>query len=185
MVTVITIYQSGMETVIPVTEIHAHWVCQHFMNHLGQLLHLAHCKKLSSLDHDLYSQTFLQSIERTMNGQIFIGMITLNFQPKMDILALIEQLDHACIRFVHFSEDQVLRSKVWILIFMNANFVLSINLWVYFLWSVKVWSSLCSWEAGEIIVTSPWMSWIPPWSLLVILSLLVAIFTKKYLYVTW
>lgn len=47
-----------------------------------------------------------------MNGQIFIGMIALNFQPKTDILTLIEQLDHACIRFVHFSEDQVLRSKV-------------------------------------------------------------------------
>ncbi|PIK55715.1 hypothetical protein BSL78_07375 [Apostichopus japonicus] len=32
---------------------------------------------------------------------------------KTDILTLIEQLDHACIRFVHFSEDQVLRSKVF------------------------------------------------------------------------
>lgn len=49
-----------------------------------------------------------------MSGQIFIGMVTTNFQPKTDILTLIDQLDQACIRFVHFSEDQVLRSKVWL-----------------------------------------------------------------------
>ncbi|XP_038068108.1 transmembrane protein 94-like [Patiria miniata] len=50
---------------------------------------------------------------RAQCGQIFIGMVTMNYQAKSDIVALIENLDHACIRFVHFSRDQELRSRVF------------------------------------------------------------------------
>ena len=39
-------------------------------------------------------------------------MVASNYQPKPDIVALIENLDNACIRFVHFSRDQELRSRV-------------------------------------------------------------------------
>ncbi|XP_022080414.1 transmembrane protein 94-like [Acanthaster planci] len=50
---------------------------------------------------------------RAQCGQIFIGMVAMNYQAKSDIVALIENLDHACIRFVHFSRDQELRSRVF------------------------------------------------------------------------
>ncbi|XP_033095289.1 transmembrane protein 94-like isoform X1 [Anneissia japonica] len=46
-------------------------------------------------------------------GQIFIGMVSCNYQAKSDIVNLLENLDEACIRFVHFSRDQELRSKVF------------------------------------------------------------------------
>ena len=49
---------------------------------------------------------------RSQCGQIFIGMVTSNYQAKLDIVSLIEQMDNACIRFVHFSRDQELRSRV-------------------------------------------------------------------------
>ncbi|XP_071964602.1 transmembrane protein 94-like isoform X2 [Antedon mediterranea] len=50
---------------------------------------------------------------RAQCGQIFIGMVSCNFQAKSDIVNLLDNLDEACIRFVHFSRDQELRSKVF------------------------------------------------------------------------
>ncbi len=58
-----------------------------------------------------YSNVFVYSC-RAQCGQIFIGMVAMNYQAKSDVVALIENLDHACIRFVHFSRDQELRSRV-------------------------------------------------------------------------
>ncbi|XP_072029353.1 LOW QUALITY PROTEIN: transmembrane protein 94-like [Amphiura filiformis] len=54
-----------------------------------------------------------ESCYRAQCGQIFIGMVASNYHPKQDIVALIENLDNACIRFVHFSRDQELRSRVF------------------------------------------------------------------------
>lgn len=45
--------------------------------------------------------------------QIFIGMVTMQYQAQMDIVHLIERLDRACIRFVHFSKENELRSRVF------------------------------------------------------------------------
>lgn len=46
-------------------------------------------------------------------NQIFIGMVTMQYQAQIDIVQLIEQLERACIRFVHFSKENELRSRVF------------------------------------------------------------------------
>lgn len=45
--------------------------------------------------------------------QVFIGMVCMQYQAKSDIVQLIERLDRACIRFVHFSKENELRSRVF------------------------------------------------------------------------
>ncbi|XP_071444767.1 transmembrane protein 94 isoform X3 [Hetaerina americana] len=46
-------------------------------------------------------------------NQIFIGMVTMQYQAQIDMVQLIEQLERACIRFVHFSKENELRSRVF------------------------------------------------------------------------
>ncbi|XP_056644666.1 transmembrane protein 94 isoform X2 [Diorhabda sublineata] len=46
-------------------------------------------------------------------NQIFIGMVTMQYQVLIDMVHLIEQLERACIRFVHFSKENELRSRVF------------------------------------------------------------------------
>ncbi|KAL1497616.1 hypothetical protein ABEB36_008545 [Hypothenemus hampei] len=46
-------------------------------------------------------------------NQIFIGMVTMQYQALADMVHLIEQLERACIRFVHFSKENELRSRVF------------------------------------------------------------------------
>lgn len=45
--------------------------------------------------------------------QIFIGMVTMQYQAQTDIIQLIERMERACIRFVHFSKENELRSRVF------------------------------------------------------------------------
>lgn len=45
--------------------------------------------------------------------QIFIGMVTMQYQAQTDIVQLIEKLEKACVRFVHFSKENELRSRVF------------------------------------------------------------------------
>lgn len=45
--------------------------------------------------------------------QVFIGMVTMQYQAQTDIVQLVERLDHASIRFVHFSKENELRSRVF------------------------------------------------------------------------
>ncbi|XP_066939125.1 transmembrane protein 94 isoform X24 [Macrobrachium rosenbergii] len=45
--------------------------------------------------------------------QIFIGMVTMQYQAKTNMVQMIEQLDASCIRFVHFSKENELRSRVF------------------------------------------------------------------------
>lgn len=40
-------------------------------------------------------------------------MVTMQYQAQTDIVQLIERLDRACIRFVHFSKENELRSRVF------------------------------------------------------------------------
>ncbi|KAK6187158.1 hypothetical protein SNE40_005244 [Patella caerulea] len=49
----------------------------------------------------------------TQQNQIFIGMITLQYQARQDFVQLIDKLESACIRFVHFSKENELRSRVF------------------------------------------------------------------------
>lgn len=46
-----------------------------------------------------------------LSNQVFIGMVTMQYQACPDFVKLIEQLDNACIRFVHFSKENELRSR--------------------------------------------------------------------------
>uniref|UniRef100_A0A8D8XWJ3 Transmembrane protein 94 n=1 Tax=Cacopsylla melanoneura TaxID=428564 RepID=A0A8D8XWJ3_9HEMI len=46
-------------------------------------------------------------------NQVFIGMVTMQYQTIYDMVDLVEELDHACIRFVHFSKENELRSRVF------------------------------------------------------------------------
>ncbi|XP_078609989.1 transmembrane protein 94-like isoform X2 [Branchiostoma floridae x Branchiostoma japonicum] len=45
--------------------------------------------------------------------QVFIGMVSAQYQAKMDVVHMIEDLDTACIRFVHFSAEDELRSRIF------------------------------------------------------------------------
>lgn len=45
--------------------------------------------------------------------QVFIGMVTMQYQAQTDVVQLVERLDRACIRFVHFSKENELRSRVF------------------------------------------------------------------------
>ena len=46
-------------------------------------------------------------------NQTFLGMVQLQYQPVVDIVQLIDLLEKACIRFVHFSKENELRSRVF------------------------------------------------------------------------
>lgn len=49
---------------------------------------------------------------QALSGQIFMGMVSSQFQAKLDTVRLIDALVTACIRFVYFSMEDELRSKV-------------------------------------------------------------------------
>lgn len=46
-------------------------------------------------------------------NQTFLGMVQLQYQALVDIVQLIDLLEKACIRFVHFSKENELRSRVF------------------------------------------------------------------------
>ncbi len=46
-------------------------------------------------------------------NQTFLGMVQMQYQPLVDIVQLIDLLEKACIRFVHFSKENELRSRVF------------------------------------------------------------------------
>ncbi|XP_035828893.1 transmembrane protein 94 [Aplysia californica] len=45
--------------------------------------------------------------------QSFIGMVSLQYQAKQDFVQMIDKLESACIRFVHFSKENEVRSRVF------------------------------------------------------------------------
>lgn len=49
---------------------------------------------------------------QALSGQIFMGMVSSQFQARLDMVRLIDALVNACIRFVYFSMEDELRSKV-------------------------------------------------------------------------
>lgn len=72
----------------------------------------------------LFSSLFVTSAEgigegveredcvQVLSGQIFMGMVSSQFQARLDTVRLIDALVTACIRFVYFSMEDELRSKV-------------------------------------------------------------------------
>ena len=49
---------------------------------------------------------------QALSGQIFMGMVSSQYQARLDIVRLIDGLVNACIRFVYFSLEDELKSKV-------------------------------------------------------------------------
>ena len=47
------------------------------------------------------------------SGQVFLGLVCLQFRPKQDVVALIEDLYTAGIRFVHFTAENEVRGKIF------------------------------------------------------------------------
>ncbi|XP_032648821.1 transmembrane protein 94 isoform X3 [Chelonoidis abingdonii] len=50
---------------------------------------------------------------QALSGQIFMGMVSSQYQARLDIVRLIDGLVSACIRFVYFSLEDELKSKVF------------------------------------------------------------------------
>ena len=64
-------------------------------------------ESLASKSDDVYS-----CIESQCN-QTFLGMVQMQYQARVDIVQFIDLLEKACIRFVHFSKENELRSRVF------------------------------------------------------------------------
>ncbi|XP_047127529.1 transmembrane protein 94 isoform X2 [Hydra vulgaris] len=62
---------------------------------------------------DLLKKPVFNSSTCQLDKQIFLGMVTLTHLLKEDVLTLVEQLNVAGIRFVHFSYDNELLSRVF------------------------------------------------------------------------
>uniref|UniRef100_A0A8C5QNL3 Transmembrane protein 94 n=1 Tax=Leptobrachium leishanense TaxID=445787 RepID=A0A8C5QNL3_9ANUR len=55
----------------------------------------------------------VEDMTQALGGQIFMGMVSSQYQARLDIVRLIDGLVNACIRFVYFSMEDELRSKVF------------------------------------------------------------------------
>ena len=58
------------------------------------------------------SNSVYSCIEAQCN-QTFLGMVQMQYQARVDIVQFIDLLEKACIRFVHFSKENELRSRVF------------------------------------------------------------------------
>ncbi|XP_060605817.1 transmembrane protein 94-like [Ruditapes philippinarum] len=54
-----------------------------------------------------------KGVLQTQCNQVFIGMVTMQYQARQDFIQLIDKLEGACIRFVHFSQENEVRSRVF------------------------------------------------------------------------
>ncbi|KAL3876613.1 hypothetical protein ACJMK2_034434 [Sinanodonta woodiana] len=67
----------------------------------------------------LFENTSVSSIEdanscyQSQCSQTFIGMVTMQYQARQDFVQMIDKLELACIRFVHFSQENEVRSRVF------------------------------------------------------------------------
>eukprot|EP00090_Calanus_glacialis_P019255 TRINITY_DN29614_c0_g1_i1.p1 TRINITY_DN29614_c0_g1~~TRINITY_DN29614_c0_g1_i1.p1 ORF type:complete len:772 (+),score=223.53 TRINITY_DN29614_c0_g1_i1:108-2318(+) len=50
---------------------------------------------------------------QTQCNQTFLGMVQMQYQARVDMVQFIDLLEKACIRFVHFSKENELRSRVF------------------------------------------------------------------------
>ncbi len=54
-------------------------------------------------------------VEKVLNlhsRQIFLGMISMQYIAKSDVIKLVEKLEKSCIRFIHFSAENEQISRV-------------------------------------------------------------------------
>lgn len=80
--------------------------------------HLWKESRAFSMD-SLFDNTSTSSVEDTVgccqaqSNQVLIGMVTMQYQARQDFVQLIDKLEIACIRFVHFSQENEVRSRVF------------------------------------------------------------------------
>nr|CAH8870936.1 unnamed protein product [Trichobilharzia regenti] len=60
---------------------------------------------------DLYIDP--KEVRSILDNQIFLGLISMQYQANPQVVKTIKQLHQACIRFVHFSRENELRSRVF------------------------------------------------------------------------
>ncbi|CAL9699644.1 unnamed protein product [Knipowitschia caucasica] len=71
------------------------------------------CRNSWSSDEGIGEGVERDDCVHALSGQIFIGMVSSQFQARLDTVRLIDALVTACIRFVYFSMEDELRSKVF------------------------------------------------------------------------
>ncbi|XP_061665554.1 transmembrane protein 94 isoform X4 [Syngnathoides biaculeatus] len=71
------------------------------------------CRNSWSSDEGIGEGTESDNSVQALSGQIFMGMVSSQFQARLDTVRLIDALITACIRFVYFSMEDELRSKVF------------------------------------------------------------------------
>uniref|UniRef100_A0AAR5NZX1 Cation-transporting P-type ATPase C-terminal domain-containing protein n=1 Tax=Dendroctonus ponderosae TaxID=77166 RepID=A0AAR5NZX1_DENPD len=93
----------------------AHWDCKSVLE--PQIHKSAQFFSTDSLLYNDYptknNASDAESCFQMQCNQIFIGMVSMQYQALSDMVQLIEQLQLACIRFVHFSKENELRSRVF------------------------------------------------------------------------
>lgn len=88
-------------------------------NHSTETHNTTKLSQSMSTDSLLFSETKdeelagVESCFEMQCHQVFIGMVTMQYQAQTDIVQLVERLERACIRFVHFSKENELRSRVF------------------------------------------------------------------------
>ncbi|VDP42853.1 unnamed protein product [Schistosoma margrebowiei] len=78
-----------------------------------------HCKSnADKLDHDKKSNVRInqKEVDNILNNQIFLGLISMQYQANPQVVKSIKQLHQACIRFVHFS-----RVMLFLVYFVKEN----------------------------------------------------------------
>ncbi|XP_075033961.1 transmembrane protein 94 isoform X2 [Mixophyes fleayi] len=80
---------------------------------LGGNIPLKHTGRHDSWSSDEGIGEVAEDFTQAMSGQIFMGMVSSQYQARLDIVRLIDGLVNACIRFVYFSMEDELRSKVF------------------------------------------------------------------------
>lgn len=71
------------------------------------------CRNSWSSDEGIGEGLEREDCVQALSGQIFMGMVSSQFQARLDTVRLIDALVTACIRFVYFSMEDELRSKVF------------------------------------------------------------------------
>ncbi|KAK4476190.1 hypothetical protein MN116_001403 [Schistosoma mekongi] len=75
-----------------------------------------HCKHDdSNLNHDQKNEVLVdrKEVDNILSNQIFLGLVSMQYQANPQVVKSIKQLHQACIRFVHFSRENELRSRVF------------------------------------------------------------------------
>ncbi|XP_030256107.1 transmembrane protein 94 isoform X5 [Sparus aurata] len=71
------------------------------------------CRNSWSSDEGIGEGVEREDCVQALSGQIFMGMVSSQYQARLDTVRLIDALVTACIRFVYFSMEDELRSKVF------------------------------------------------------------------------